>query len=389
MRRSVRLVRTLIYYDGPQVIVASDEVGQLYLGLLVQAPDGGDAYLLTPVSADRLYQLETGVLDIRGALTIPEVKEYYTAALTGDTEVKDRLPLTPVDHPPEKWLPEPGLRVSDFVEPNAVTQEVTARGKAVLHLRISPPESHIAAQIGVTNLATCLSLFQNLVGQAYRKVLRDVGSDTRELISDESNWMMDVSGFSHGSFTIHLQSRAEPDLLGYVGLSRALDRVDALTEGIDAPEAGLSTMRQNRGHLVAAYRRLLKFLVDSESALGYQWSAPDRTFSSTRAISRDSAERLYSLIVAQKDLTVEEVTLRGVFIHVNVESGLWTLRDDEGISHHGRSASDLQGALSGLIVDTQRYEVDCIERVEETGVGEIRTSLELKGIEPLEGITTT
>lgn len=116
MHRSVRLVRTLIYYDGPQVIVAGDEFGELYLGLLVPASDGGDAYLLTPMSADRLHQLETGVLDVRAALTIPEVGEYYTAALTGDPGVKDRLPLSPVGHPPEEWLPDPDLRVSDFVD---------------------------------------------------------------------------------------------------------------------------------------------------------------------------------------------------------------------------------------------------------------------------------
>ena len=94
-----------------------DEVGQLYLGLLVEELDGAEVYLLTPVSADRLYQLETGILDIRGAVKTPEVKEYYTAAPTGDTEVKDPIPLSPVGQPPEKWLPEPGLRVSDFVEP--------------------------------------------------------------------------------------------------------------------------------------------------------------------------------------------------------------------------------------------------------------------------------
>ena len=121
MARSVRLSRTLIYYDGPQVIVADDEAGQPYLGLLVEELNGAEAFLLTPVSADRLYQLETGVLDIRGALTSPEVKEYYTAALTGDTGVKDRLPLSPVGQPPENWLPAPGLRVSDFVEPDAAT----------------------------------------------------------------------------------------------------------------------------------------------------------------------------------------------------------------------------------------------------------------------------
>ena len=110
-------MRALIYYDGPQVILASDGVGQLFLGLLVQVPDGGDAYLLTPISADRLCQLETGALDVRGALTAPEVGEYYTAPPTGDPGVEDRLPMSPVGDPPEKWLPESGLLVSDFVEP--------------------------------------------------------------------------------------------------------------------------------------------------------------------------------------------------------------------------------------------------------------------------------
>ena len=114
MARSIRLLRTLIYCDGPQVIVASDEVRQLYLGLLVQKSDGTDAFMLTPMSADRLYQLETGVLDVRSALTAPEVNEYYIAALTDNTEAKDRFRVSPVGLPPEKWLPDPGLRISDF-----------------------------------------------------------------------------------------------------------------------------------------------------------------------------------------------------------------------------------------------------------------------------------
>ena len=372
MARSVQLVRTLIYYDGPQVIVASDEVGQLYLGLLVEESESTDGYLLTPVSGDRVYQLETGVLDVRSGLTTPEVNEYYIAALTGDTaESANRVPMSPVGRPPEKWLPDPDLRISDFVDPDPVTQEVTTRGKAILHLRMNPPETQTAANIGVSNLTTGLSLFQNLVGQAYRRVLRDVSPGTRQKIGDEANWMMDVFGFSPGSFTVHLQSRVDPDLLGFVGLSRALDKIDILTERIDEPEAGFSVIRDNRGHLVDAYRRLLKFMVDSESGLGYRWSAPDRTFSSARKISRSSAERLHNLIVEQKDLTVEEVTLKGVFTHVNVESGLWTLRDDEGTRHSGRSASGFKVTLSGVIVDTQRYEVDCVERVEETGIGEV------------------
>ena len=99
MVRSVRLLQTLTNYDGPQVIVVGDEVGQLYPGLHFDGLYGAEAYLLTPVSADRLHQLDTGVLDIRGALTSPEVEKYYTAAFTGDTEVKDRLPLSPVGHP--------------------------------------------------------------------------------------------------------------------------------------------------------------------------------------------------------------------------------------------------------------------------------------------------
>ena len=194
---------------------------------------------------------------------------------------------------------------------------------------------------------------------------------------------MDGFGFSPGSFTVHLQSREDPDLVGFVGLSRALEMIDFLTESIDEPEAELSIIRENRGHLVDAYRRLLKFMVDTNSGLGYQWSAPDRTFSSTRRISRGCAERLHDLIAEQRDLTAEEVTLWGGFTYVNVESGLWTLRDDEGIRHSGRSASGSQVTLTGVIVDTQRFEVDCIERVDETGIGEVRTTLELRGVEPL------
>ncbi len=364
--------------------MASDEVRQLYLGLLVEAPGGKDAFLLTPISSERLHQLETGVFDVRSALETPEVNEYYLAALQDNTSEGNRLPVSPAGVPPEEWLPDPDLRVSDFMEPDAVMHEVATRGKAVVHLWMTPPETHSAPQIGVTNLTTGLSLFQNLVCHAYRRVLRDVNHATRKVIADKANWTMDVFGFSSGSFTIHMQSRLDPDLLGFVGLSRALVRVDSLTERIDEPEASISIVRENRGHFVDAYRRLLKFMIESESGLGYQWSAPDRLYLSTRKISRSSAERLYSLIIEQQDLMVEEVTIIGVFIHVNVESGLWTLRDDEGIPHHGGLASGSRVTLSGVVVDIQRYQLDCIERVEETGAGELRTILELRGVEPID-----
>jgi len=356
-------------------------VRSLYLGLLACQSETADEYLLTPVSQGRLNLVERGTVDLRAAFAAPEVPEYFSVAITDYVADDTTLSLTRVGALQESWLPDDGLLVSDFIdEPSLITDEVTARSKAILHLTLTPPESTVSPQIAATKLAAALASFQNFVKSAYRRILRDVGSDTRSLLADEANWLMDVFGFSAGSFTVHLQSRADPDILGFVGLSRALEKVDALTESAHDPDAALQVIRDHRGHFVDAYRRMLKMMVDSDTGLSYQWHAPDTTTTRSRSISRSSAEQLYALLVEQHDLTVEELLVRGVFVHVNVESGLWTLRDDEGIPHRGRLAAGSSVTLSGVVVDTQRYELDCVERVEETGAGELRTTLELRAV---------
>ena len=382
MARSGRLSRTLIYYDGPKVVVVNDEVDQQYLGLLVKEDDGSDAFLLTPMTANRLYQLETGEIDVRAAMVEPEVDEYYGLALRSFEE-PGRSPMYRVDTPREAWIPKSGLWVSDFVEEAEVTREVATRGKAVVHLHLRTPEAREAARIAAANLSAGLGLFQNLVTRAYQRALRGLKPETRKLIGDPSNWTMDAYAISRGSFTVHLESRAHPDLLGYVGLSLALEKVDILTAGIDEPETGLPVIRENKGHLVSAYRQLLKFLVESDSGLEYQWSAPDREEPTARLISRDSAEKLYDIIIAQKDLTREDVTLEGVFTRVDVDTGAWTLRDDDGKHHGGRSDGETRSKLSGVTVDTQRYKVSWIEEIEVTAIGEVRTTRSLVDIEPL------
>jgi hypothetical protein len=66
-----------------------------------------------------------------------------------------------------------------------------------------------------------------------------------------------------------------------------------------------------------------------------------------------------------------------VFVRANVESGTWAVRDDAGRHQRGRIAAGSDVSLSGVVLDTQRYELECISRIEETGDGGLTSGLEL------------
>jgi len=381
MARAVRFARTLVYCDGVQVAVARDELGQLYLSMLVQRTEEGDTYLSVPITVDRLRLLQSGGLDLREALEKPEVQEWFTMGVSGE---EGSQVMNPVAAVADKWLPEPGLFLTEFVEEAdrlaGVVEESTKKGKAIVHLRLSPPEAAERLQIGVHHLSQALATYQELVKHAYLQALQELTATTQDENADR--YLLEVFAFSQGSFTVHMHSKLDADMFGEVELVQALEKVDELTEDVQDTERALQTAKENSGHLVAAYKRFLHFIAETGSTVEYNWSSPSRG-ARHREISVSQASILYERLQSQRELAEERVTLRGVFVRANVESGTWAVRDDAGRHRTGRIAAGSDVSLSGVVLDTQRYELECIERIEETGDGGLTSGLELKVLRPL------
>ena len=102
------LIKTLEYYDVPQILVAADATGTNYLCTLYKNDvEDGYLYLGVQISEPRLAEFIDGRLDLRDAYTHPESDKglYLVAATNG---VMNRVKPLQLQDITEEMLPEAG-----------------------------------------------------------------------------------------------------------------------------------------------------------------------------------------------------------------------------------------------------------------------------------------
>jgi hypothetical protein len=105
MQRLIKHKETLVYYDSPQLFLASDQLDTQYLCLLVECTDEWDKFLCVPISPRRLKQLYRGEIDVR---KIYETSHQLFYAEIGNEESIQLIPL-PLHELSEELLPAPGF----------------------------------------------------------------------------------------------------------------------------------------------------------------------------------------------------------------------------------------------------------------------------------------
>ena len=109
--RPLSLIKTLEYYDVPQIIVAADATGTNYLCTLYQSDaKNGFLYLGVQVSEPRLTAFEGGQFDLRDAYIHPETDSglYLVSVIKEELNIVKSLQLQDVT---EEMLPEAGYTI--------------------------------------------------------------------------------------------------------------------------------------------------------------------------------------------------------------------------------------------------------------------------------------
>lgn len=144
-------------------------------------------------------------------------------------------------------------------------------------------------------------------------------------------------------------------------------------------------MRENRGHFLSAYRELLKFIMDNDSPLRYEWSSPQYTLARRNTINVESATELYQILTASQAWTAETFDLTGIVERADIRNNTWRLLSEEdGRQYSGKVAPGSPIKLSGIVLDNERYRFHCEERLHEVAsTGEETTELLLLSYERL------
>ena len=365
MARKIKYIDTIIYYDGPQLIQAEDQLHTKYLCTLVDRKNSTDTYLCLPISPENMNRFLWGEVDLLTIIEQSETEEIFTGYT--NQERFENLLLEPIqlDDIDPVWLPEPGLFVDTQPTDDLVIKEATERNRAIFHFSLNPPEARVDFKINADSLGQAIYLIQRLIKHAFRKTLLEYDAATRSTYNIPDNYELQVIGVSPGSFTVHMQNKAFAGLLGSAPIEKALMLLDKVNINTESAQITVNTLAEYGGHFVVAYRDLVKFMVDNDIPISYQWTTPELKSVNKRRITSKQAKPIYELLIERYEIAKEKRTITGTVVAINMERKTWGIRDiEEGRLHTGTVIDTSGESLSGITIG-RIYEFNCEEELEE------------------------
>jgi hypothetical protein len=113
--RYLTLTRTLVYYDGPQLLLGKDGKGTKYLALGVPSAEVTQLFLAVGVSEGKLNDYFGETVDLRNVFRHPKRDRYFTFSL--DHNISGRFLLKEQPVVDDNWLPSAGFFASLHTEP--------------------------------------------------------------------------------------------------------------------------------------------------------------------------------------------------------------------------------------------------------------------------------
>ncbi len=139
----VKIESVLLASDVPELVVARDPVGALYLCCFIDREEEGDRFLAVPASPRRIAAFRSGEVDLRTVLSAPETGMQFDGRFQRIDNVPS-ISLELLEELPGDWLPDAGFLLTTFtgVAQNVdVMREAVAKQAAIVECHFSPPEA--------------------------------------------------------------------------------------------------------------------------------------------------------------------------------------------------------------------------------------------------------
>lgn len=379
MTQPIKISQILVYYDDPQVFVATNLVGQRYIGLLVDEDEKQELiYICVPVSRQRFEDYYFGRIDLRTVFTYPEISIWLIAKGI-ENEWMETTEFEGNDLP-EDYLPERGFyhKLAYNDRNQSVIRDSLEFNNVALHLRLSNGNGGI--EMGT--LAEFSKSFQNLVRNVAKNVLMEESQEFKHQYQREENYNLYAHSGGHGSFVLHLHSRSEGDFPGNVLMERILAIIDTLIVKDLEKEKVIEALRTVKGHALNSYKKILEDISSSGITFEYEWHAPLKTKPSKRVISTAYAKQVNDFLSEVEELIYVEVSFEGTITKIDLSKGAWSILNEEDEIEYQGSANPEH--LAGIVSGTQRYRLVCQESIESVEIsGRETKSYALMTISPV------
>ena len=342
---SIRHVRTLVYYDGPQVFEAHDAIGGHYIA--VMGPSEEIRYLVAGVAPKRLRAFLDGKSDLRTLLEESDAGSRYTTTSFPGEAGDYELTVEPFKEP---------LKASGFLPPSGFVFDPDDLLSADLIAHTSERDS-LAFSMALDTSA------HRIASDAYTDVIQQIqalaSNVLRAIREAGESWKWKDGLFdivvpaAPGSLRVTLEtsSRQSPEF--NARMVDALRRVDELFQ--PSPNQVVRAATRNRGRIAGTYMKLLQLLVRNETGLRYAWTGRGVQGIHSGAVSIEQALYLKDVLAGTR-VRGDTFSREGTLYKYNTQSGHWGLETEGGrlLGWVRDDRPDLAGLRMGW-----RYRFDC------------------------------
>ncbi|MGE0192765.1 MAG: hypothetical protein AB7T63_12080 [Planctomycetota bacterium] len=376
---TARLERVLEYVDGVQAGVLIDTVGTRYLAILVERSASADTYLCVRVSAERVADVLSGVVEVLTAVLEPEVLPLHKAVVTNDGT--NELRISDIADVPPAWLPGPGplygaVPASEEGMESGLIRRALATNRATAVLHLEPREAVASGVVNASTLTEAIKRFATLVRLGCRGI-KDRPKAKRDGMASMD--ALQVVAFSAGSFEVHLQSRDLGDLMENTRASRGLEVVSDLIHSSATPDDLVSLAREIPVDLVTSFQSFLRFVHEASTPVSVAWTGPGGRHVRAERIQPRDAMLAYRALTARTELFEEPLELVGSFYMVDERGGKWRIATADGKDYSGVVDESSGNALLGVTMTPARYVLQVTRRLmEDAGTGREHEQLTLR-----------
>lgn len=379
MQKSLNISQILVYYDMPELFIATDEVDTNFICLLVDLNDNVPNYIAIAISSNRLSAFIKGQVELREILFQPETNEWYTFVIDNEQIFASRAEFDTI---PEQFLPENGFYLNnEIIDHSSIVQEVVEKDNAVIHLALSDDKDEYS--IDADDLGDVVKLYSVMLENSYKKGLIEHKAKDKKAFIVPMNYKLRAFAASRASFNIHLYSQSQKDLFGNCMIEFGLEKIDQILTDYTNNEELVISLKSLKGHAISSFKKILKKIIDEKLKLKHKWFAPNQEQVHYHIVDTDKAQKIYDILNQSEELTEEIKEFVGVFVQADVERGTWRIKTlDEGKEFSGGANPE---ELRGITLDTIRYKLICQEIIEEFKVTEKeRTQYIFKSVEKLD-----
>lgn len=359
MQLSIELKSILAYYDGPDVIEATDRFGNQYVGLAQEPERLSFRFLIVRASARQVSHLSSGIADLRSTISESSQLGWYeceTDSLEAPISLGDQI-----DGPiPDNLLPAEGYFLVDSIQnQNLAMDEATSRHNFVVHLKLEPKDRLRAHRIKLKDYGDLILALNALVFTTHPKALP---TDTQ---IDKSKLELDiVTPAAAGSLEIVLEATNQDNDLfqPHHMLVSGMKHIDDALSRFNDIEHIKELSERVGANFAKKFLELMRALVRCDVDFSYSWAEPRFRLGSTNTVSHSKTKEFVdSLRKSGADILYRsECEITGRFHRFDRPSGKWGLNTSEGLIVGTIGKTDRPKMLDGLQVE-QLYTFVCDE----------------------------